>query len=134
MIRSSSEQAVHESGSPFLAVNAVAKRSRQLLGGAPPLLTNANPEKPAMTAIREIAAGAVHVISHFAAPATDVATAERGASLFRPMPKRRLRPKSDGIAPTLETPVFDDTGAVHDLLPASPAEAENEPALLTTSG
>jgi DNA-directed RNA polymerase omega subunit len=61
MIRNSSEQAVHKSGSPFGTVNAIVKRSRQLLGGAPPLVTNANPEKPAMTALREIAAGVVQV-------------------------------------------------------------------------
>ncbi|MGB8519341.1 MAG: DNA-directed RNA polymerase subunit omega [Candidatus Tumulicola sp.] len=61
IIRNSAEQAVHKSGSPFTAVNAIAKRSRQLLGGAPPLIMNANPEKPAMTALREIASGAVQV-------------------------------------------------------------------------
>ena len=61
IIRNSAEQSVYNSGSPFTAVNAIAKRSRQLLGGAPPLITNANPEKPAMTALREIAAGVVHV-------------------------------------------------------------------------
>lgn len=61
MIRNSSEQAVDKSGSPFGTVNAIVKRSRQLIGGAPPLVMNANPEKPAMTALREIAAGVVHV-------------------------------------------------------------------------
>ena len=63
IIRNSSEQAVYKSGSPFTTVNAIAKRSRQLLGGAPPLVTNANTEKPAMTALREIAAGVVQVSS-----------------------------------------------------------------------
>ena len=63
IIRNSAEQAVHKSGSPFTAVNAIAKRSRQLLGGAPALIMNATPEKPAMTALREIAAGVVQVSS-----------------------------------------------------------------------
>ncbi len=94
MIRNSSEQAVHNSGSPFIAVNAVAKRSRQLFGGASPLVTNANPEKPAMTAIREIAAGVVQVVPRLLGLSdhADAANRERAVGFFRRHREAQLSP------------------------------------------
>lgn len=48
-------------GNRFAAVGATVKRSRQLVGGAPPLVDGATPDKPAMTAMREIQSGFVGV-------------------------------------------------------------------------
>ncbi len=52
-------------GGKFSVINAIAKRSRQIVGGAPPLvddLGRLNRDKPAMTALREIALGRVRIL------------------------------------------------------------------------
>ena len=60
-MRDQTEEAVYQGGSKFGTVNAIAKRSHQLTNGCQPLVGNVNIEKPAMTALREIAAGKVTI-------------------------------------------------------------------------
>jgi DNA-directed RNA polymerase omega subunit len=58
------EAAVKAAGSKFALVGAVVTRANQLSAGYPPVIEGLDAiaiEKPAMTAIREIAAGAVEV-------------------------------------------------------------------------
>jgi DNA-directed RNA polymerase omega subunit len=59
-----SEAATRNAGSKFALVAAVVARAHQLSMGYPPVIEGLDAiaiEKPAMTAIREIAAGAVEV-------------------------------------------------------------------------
>jgi len=55
-------QAIEQmAGGKFAAIGATVKRARQLANGAPPLVDDASPDKPAMTAMREIQSGFVQV-------------------------------------------------------------------------
>jgi DNA-directed RNA polymerase omega subunit len=58
-MRDQTEEAVYRGGSKFATINAIAKRAIQLNNGVKPLVSEADVEKPAMTALREIAAGKV---------------------------------------------------------------------------
>jgi DNA-directed RNA polymerase omega subunit len=60
-MRDQTEEAVERGGSRFGTINAIAKRAIHLTNGCQPLVGNVNVEKPAMTALREIAAGKVAV-------------------------------------------------------------------------
>lgn len=46
--------------SKFTLVNVVTKRTKQLTNGVPPLVENANPNKPVSTSFREVATGKIH--------------------------------------------------------------------------
>ena len=46
--------------SKFTLVNVVTKRTRQLNNGVPPLVDDANPNKPVSTSFEEVGEGKIH--------------------------------------------------------------------------
>ena len=73
------EAAVANAGSKFRLVGAVICRAHQLSEGYPPAIDGLDAltiEKPAMTALREIAAGAITVRNDRAAQPTRIAECE----------------------------------------------------------
>ncbi|TAM76792.1 DNA-directed RNA polymerase subunit omega [bacterium] len=46
--------------SKFTLVNVVTKRARQLNNGVPPLVDDANPNKPVSTSFEEVGEGKIH--------------------------------------------------------------------------